>query len=181
MLRLRGAFSRFSSTSTSGIGLSSLLGSGTNLTRFYRLNAPRTSRRQEKAPDMRRGQILRASKLLCGGLVCVRRGITSFKWRAVLRIPRRRRERAAGGSPGEVQAVNAEEVERDLTGKRDLLPTTTRVQPPESRDCLRCAGGLKFVAYRRGDQNPFEQFRQDVLQIDENEVVQRRRVGDDDH
>jgi hypothetical protein len=31
------------------------------------------------------------------------------------------------------------------------------------------------------DQNPFEQFRQDVLQIDENEIIQRRGVGDDDH
>ena len=50
-----------------------------------------------------------------------------------------------------------------------------------ARDCLRCAGELKFVAYRRGDQNPFEQVRQDVLQTDENEVVQRRGVGDDDH
>ena len=51
----------------------------------------------------------------------------------------------------------------------------------KSRDWLRCTSGLKLFPYLFRDQNPFEQFRQDVLKVDKNEVVQRRRIANDDH
>ena len=67
----------------------------------------------------------------------------------------------------------------DLRGRLDFKPI--RDCGHEALDGVGCSRRPQLPVDSRGAHNSAEQFWKDVLEFDENEVVERRRIGNDDH
>jgi DNA-binding transcriptional LysR family regulator len=71
------------------------------------------------------------------------------------------------------------QVDRNIRNRPRLEPSGAGSHP--SADRFGSGMRLEFPSNGRGNQNAVEKNGQDVLQVDENEVVQRRRIGDRRH